>query len=49
MDKLTSLLTQLDTSELNQLTEMLKGVNEGLSLGQTESLDLGDDAYENLF
>lgn len=42
------LLGQLDTAELNKLTDMLAGVNEGLSLAQGEAKNEKSDNQEVL-
>ena len=37
----TEMLGQLDTNELNELSDMLQGVNDGLGLAQTNSSTTG--------
>ena len=43
---MTEMLGQLDTHELNELSDMLQGVNDGLNLAQAKGEKIENDDWE---
>ena len=46
LNDVTEMLGQLDTHELNELSDMLQGVNDGLNLAQAKGEKIENDDWE---